>query len=285
MKTQKLTQKTKNTPCRSKKASPCFIPWCFSPPSGTTTTLRTFRSSQMVSWSSPCRWRNNVGGCCRSPSPTCSSSQVRLQAFRDSPCLCSQPFFSASACCPCPGLNRCLRLKETCLALFYWKLPNSKRSERGQSHGPLHCVFQTPSGILSANHYAKPHVSRTSPTPTLNLQLHPFILFLTVPPHPGAGTGMGGEVGSAGAVQSHPDLAENFHPPLILPLAKLERRPLHADPREPYAASIYSDINCAQRRRNKRALGGDCFKEAKNQGSWKGFFFFFFCSWGSETFG
>lgn len=88
--------------------------------------------------------------------------------------------------CPRPGLDLRLSLKEGWL-YFTWKLSNSKRSERGQSHGPLRCAFQTPSGILSANHYAKPHASQTSQTPTLNLQLHPFILFLTVPPHPEGG--------------------------------------------------------------------------------------------------
>lgn len=166
------------------------------------------------------------------------------------------------------GLDLRLSLKEA-WRYSMRKRQYCKRSECGQCHRPLHCVFQTPSGILSANRYANPHASRTSQTPTLNLQLHPF--------------------SDCSIPSCHPDLAGNFHPCFIIPpLAKLEHGPLHADPWDPYAASIYSDINRAQTWGKKRALGGDCFKEAKNQGYWKVFcfvFFLFFCSWRSETFG
>lgn len=69
----------------------------------------------MGSWSSPCQWRNSVGGCCLSLSPTCSSSQVSLQAFGDSLCFVLSLFFvcifSSTFMAKIPAISRSSQLE------------------------------------------------------------------------------------------------------------------------------------------------------------------------------
>lgn len=85
----------------------------------------------------------------------------------------------------CPRRSRPSPESEASVALFYAETSKlQKVVMRSKSRAAPLCVPNS-KWYLSANHYANPHASRTSQTPTLNLQLHPFIPFLTVPPHPG----------------------------------------------------------------------------------------------------